>query len=140
MHLSEFIELKQFIWITTEFKIFIQSHSGIDITWLPILNSDWINDQSRDWTSILNPDWIIILLRGMASLKVLSLESNSLKSESSFRGHRLWLILVYESYNMTHIKSVGIDPTTFITLVLGNLIPFSSLQIIKLNNNALEVN
>ena len=53
-----------------------------------------------------------LYLRGMASLKVLSLESNSIKS---------------------------IHPTTFITLVLGNLIPFSSLQIIKLNNNALEV-
>ena len=54
-----------------------------------------------------------ITFRGLASLKLLSLEGNQIKS---------------------------IHPTTFITLVLGNWIPFSSLQIIKLNNNALEVN
>ena len=61
---------------------------------------------------IFHPKLFNLLLRGLSSLKELSLEGNEIKS---------------------------IDPLTFITLVLGKSIPFSSLQTIRLNNNKIEV-
>ena len=68
-----------------------------------------------------------ITFRGLASLKLLSLEGKLM-----FQSKEIKVILLGNQ-----IKSI--HPTTFITLVLGNWIPFSSLQIIKLNNNALQV-
>ena len=68
-----------------------------------------------------------ITFRGLASLKLLSLEGKLL-----FQSKEKKVIFLGNQ-----IKSI--HPTTFITLVLGNWIPFSSLQIIKLNNNALQV-